>query len=462
VNRCLIAPDGGAVLCWRNGGKVQQLHRNGNGKYNGNGHPHRDPPRAKPPKDGRTFASPELATAAAQAQVGTGATLTSAWAYQVPGGAECMQVLRFDLPDGSKSFRPIHPHKGGWRIGDPQGPLPLYRMIELTPDAVVFATEGEKACDAAASIGLTATTSAHGSAAADKSDWTPLAGRDVVILPDHDDAGAKYARDVARLLLKLEPPARVKVVQLPGLPDGGDVVEFIEAGGTREDIETLAKAAKLIDVSDVCGGPVLVRMDKVTRRRIEWLWPSRIPIGRLTLLAGEQGAGKSFLTTDITARVTTGSPWPNTVSPAPRGDVLMIAAEDDEGDTVGPRLDSAHADCSKVHLLTIIRRIDPETGKAAECCFTLADVSSLEAALQQMPDCKLVSSTQSAHSSAGEWTRTGTTKCGPCSDPSLPSPRNTAPPCSWSRTFVRRLPHARTMPYSAAVSSPASRGPYGT
>ena len=86
----------------------------------------------------------------------------------------------------------------------------------------------EKAADAARSIGLDAVTSAHGSSAPAKSSWAPLAGRDVVILPDADEPGAKYAREVAMLLARLEPPARAKMSR-----SLATVVPFIARSKTR-------------------------------------------------------------------------------------------------------------------------------------------------------------------------------------------------------------------------------------
>jgi hypothetical protein len=54
-----------------------------------------------------------------------------------------------------------------------------------------------------------------------------------------------------------------------------------------------------------------VRLENVARRGIDWLWPGRIPIGKVTLLVGDQGLGKSLVTLDLAARVSTGAPWPD-------------------------------------------------------------------------------------------------------------------------------------------------------
>src|SRR5262245_22283017 len=104
-------------------------------------------------------------------------------------------------------------------------------------------------------------------------------------------------------------------------------------------------------------GPILRRMSDIEPREMTWLWPNRIPLGCITALVGKPGEGKSFLTTDIAARVSTGSPWPDGCGIAPRGEVLMIAIEDDPEMTIRPRLDAHHADPRRVVLLEGVRRV---------------------------------------------------------------------------------------------------------
>lgn len=100
--------------------------------------------------------------------------------------------------------------------------------------------------------------------------------------------------------------------------------------------------------------PVVVPLASVQPVRPSWLWPGRIPMGKLTLLAGDPGLGKSLLALDVAARVSSGADWPDTANPAAPGFVLLLSAEDDPADTVRPRLDAAGADVERITLLSAV------------------------------------------------------------------------------------------------------------
>lgn len=166
------------------------------------------------------------------------------------------RVLRIDLPTAAgekqrKSFRPVHPitladGRTAWRKGYPPGTRPLFRLAELAwaPPDLCVVVAGEKAAEASAGLGLVATTNAGGERAIEKTDWTPLSRfAQVVVSVDNDPTGKIYGELVAAAVRKLSPSPAVKVIQLPGLPEKGDVVEWIAAGGTREAFITLVAAA---------------------------------------------------------------------------------------------------------------------------------------------------------------------------------------------------------------------------
>jgi len=368
-----------------------------------------EPPKPAPKKPKALYPTPEAAIEAIGRNVG--GTLVpygmGSGIYHAADGRVVFHALRFNLaavdparskPD--KTFRPLRPEPKGWAIADPPGLLPLYHLPELlTADASapVIVCEGEWKVDTARSLELVATCSAHGAKSAGKTDWRPLAGRLVYILPDNDGAGREYAEEVAAILVRLG--ARVRIVHLPGLAEGGDLVDWVGPDGPagcssaaeiREAILDLgAKAPDWTPKAEVKpGGPVLVCLADVKPVPVKWLWPGRVPLGRITLLVGRPGEGKSFLTTDMAARVTTGTPWPDG-SGCPAGTVILISVEDDPGDTIRPRLDAHRANVGKVHLLSGVRCV-AEDGEQSEVMFTLADVVELEAAMKTLPDCRLI------------------------------------------------------------------------
>jgi RecA-family ATPase len=98
----------------------------------------------------------------------------------------------------------------------------------------------------------------------------------------------------------------------------------------------------------------LVLVADVDREQVRWLWEGRIPLGKLVTLDGDPGVGKSTLTLTIAAKVSTGSPFPDGARPEV-GDVILLSAEDDIGDTIRPRLEAAGADLDRCWVLPDVR-----------------------------------------------------------------------------------------------------------
>lgn len=217
-----------------------------------NGHP---PPRKKAPAarsregasgNARVYGTARDAVAELERRHGPRSTT---WTYHDAGGEPVGLVVRWNTPTG-KDVRPVSKTPAGWIIGGMPTPRPLYALPDLLatkPGDRVYVAEGEKAADAARAVGLVATTSPHGSKSAGKADWSPVSGREVVILPDHDDAGERYADDVARLVTAAGAKS-VRVVRLvelwAGMPEGGDMADLVEHRGgdvdpIRAEVEAL-------------------------------------------------------------------------------------------------------------------------------------------------------------------------------------------------------------------------------
>jgi AAA domain len=103
-----------------------------------------------------------------------------------------------------------------------------------------------------------------------------------------------------------------------------------------------------------------ILLSTVTPERVEWLWPRRIPLGKLTIIDGDPGLGKSVLTLDLAARISRGWPLPDG-EPGENGEpdgVVVLSAEDGIKDTIVPRLDAAGADRSRILALESVTDTD--------------------------------------------------------------------------------------------------------
>lgn len=105
--------------------------------------------------------------------------------------------------------------------------------------------------------------------------------------------------------------------------------------------------------------PLFVSMDTIAAEKVDWLWPNRVPIGRITLLDGDPGAGKSFLCLAVATAVSLGASLPGSPKFRTPSNVLLLSIEDGFADTVRPRLDSMGADVAKIFIPNPKRGLAP-------------------------------------------------------------------------------------------------------
>lgn len=163
--------------------------------------------------------------------------------------------------------------------------------------------------------------------------------------------------------------------------------------GYSRKLKSTAAGAGVVsaDADPGLAGASIVRLSDVKPEPVRWLWPGRIATGKLTLIAGDPGLGKSFLTLDIAARVSTGASWPD--APKVRfepGDVVLLSAEDDVADTIRPRLDAAGADVNRIIAIDAVRALDKAGKLSARPVDLSQDVQYVEAAMDQLSTPKLV------------------------------------------------------------------------
>ena len=146
------------------------------------------------------------------------------------------------------------------------------------------------------------------------------------------------------------------------VPSPEQVAAFMAKQRARVEEEVAAAFGRTTKPGAV---PQLISGTANTCATPEWIWPERIARGKLTVLGGAPGSGKSTLVTDVLARVTAGSAWPcqEGVAPrgvAPRGAVLLIEPQGDP-DVFGLRFQAAGGDRAGLHVLRRGRSISTRT-----------------------------------------------------------------------------------------------------
>jgi hypothetical protein len=187
-----------------------------------------------------------------------------------PDGELGRSLFRYEDSDGNPVFYvqriehsglKIFPQWGptsdgrGWQknLDHLSGPKPLYRLpaIVASPAEIIVVHEGEKAVHAHLDAGLhgVPTTSSGGAKAAKHTDFSTLRDRHVVICPDHDQDGERYADDVVSFARQAGARS-VRILRLQGLPEKGDIVEWLRNGGTPPAFALLVQSALATEPDD--------------------------------------------------------------------------------------------------------------------------------------------------------------------------------------------------------------------
>jgi hypothetical protein len=205
------------------------------------------------------------------------------------------------------------------------------------------------------------------------------------VWPDNDKAGAKYAEAVAERLRDLGCTVDTLAVAALGVPEKGDCIEWLAANprASGEDVVALPRVVAAAPAA-AAAGVLLIEAAGLTPEPIRWVWPGWLARGKLHVLAGAPGTGKTTLAMDIAACVSAGRPLPSGWRPA-RGHVLIWSGEDDPSDTLVPRLIAAGADMTRVRFIGDVREngerypFDPATDvpKLAAAVASIAEVALL-------------------------------------------------------------------------------------
>lgn len=259
----------------------------------------------------------------------SGWRVTGVFEFRDRYGAMLYRTRRHEHPAEAKRFTAERPDgHGGWISGLGDTERVLYRLPELLaadPAEPFYLVEGERKADKLASLGLTATAVAFGCKGWRKTYCETLKGRTVVILPDNDEPGAKFASRSAADINAAG--GKAVIVELPGLPQKGDVLDW---SGTADELRALVNA-KLSEAAPPSDSALPIEWGEDIEPRLDALWliERTLPQEGLALIFGHPGSGKTFLALDMGGHIAMGWDWHGLE--VRQGVVIYICAEGQNG-----------------------------------------------------------------------------------------------------------------------------------
>ena len=271
-----------------------------------------------------------------------------------PSGGDIRPQIKPDSPRLEESRGKVKEVKYDY---PPKTPVRLSvhpRAVKMMRDRryPLWITEGDKKGDALVSRGAVAISLQGVGCWNVPEDWedVKLHGRDVIIAFDADvmvNPAVQGELDKLSSFLRGR-GARVKYLRWPeryrDTKTGID--DYLAAGdGTMQDLRKLAE-----DAPDEDAIPVGTWMSDIVPERVEWLWERRIPLGKITMLDGDPGRGKSMILYDLAARVTMGMDFPDG-EPVDKAGALIVSMEDGAADTIVPRFLASGGDPTRAKII---------------------------------------------------------------------------------------------------------------
>lgn len=269
--------------------------------------------------------------------------ITHSWNYYDENGQVIVKVYRSDPPGKKKVYKPFDVKQSKFAAPEMR---PLYNIPEILKSDKVVLVEGEKCAEVLIEQGITATTTMSGAnAPIEKTDWTPLKGKHIIILPDNDEAGNKYAKNAEKKLLEIG-VASLVVLNIPqNKTKGWDAADCVLEGIRAS--EFIERRLKKNDKLNILDWNLSRYLGEVPTQK--FLVEGLFPLGVTSIVAAMGDTGKGMLLLDLALKVASDTDqicgFGSLVKE--HGSVVIFSAEDD-ADEIHRRLE----------------RLDPEGNRA--------------------------------------------------------------------------------------------------
>ncbi|WP_264378232.1 MULTISPECIES: AAA family ATPase [unclassified Wolbachia] len=321
---------------------------------------------------------------------------TASWNYYDESDQVIVTVYRYNT-DSGKRYLPFDVKRSSFTLPETR---PLYNIPGIMKSDKVILVEGEKCADALIEQGMTATTAMLGAnAPIEKTDWSPLKGKHVIIWPDNDEPGKQYAEKVVKKLTFLG-VLSLTLLEIPeNKPKGWDSADGIEEKmNIPEFIENNSKKIIVKQLLNIQEWSVERFIGPVPEQK--FLVEGLFPLGVTSILAAMGDTGKGMLLLDLALKVASRKDQPCGFGPlvTEHGSVVIFSAEDDMSE-IHRRLERLDSQCERLKYkdrlfivplpnvsgsLTIIKSV---SGKIIE---TSPEFESITKQLNKIKDLKLI------------------------------------------------------------------------
>jgi hypothetical protein len=272
---------------------------------------------------------------------------TYSWNYYDENGQVIVKVFRKDPPGERKEYKPFDVKRGVYCA--PEGLRPLYNIPGILKSDEVVLVEGEKCAEALIEQGITATTTMFGSNAdANKTDWSQLKGKHIIIWPDNDEAGKKYAENAKKKLLEVG-VASLAVLEIPqDKPEKWDAADYVqESTNISEFIENNSRKVIIRSLLNILDWSAERFVGPAPEQK--FLVQGIFPLGVTSIIAAMGDTGKGMLLLDLALKVAGNTDqicgFGSLVTE--HGSVVVFSAEDDAGE-VHRRLERLDPKCERL------------------------------------------------------------------------------------------------------------------
>lgn len=270
---------------------------------------------------------------------------TASWNYYDESDQVIVTVYRYNT-DSGKRYLPFDVKRSSFTLPETR---PLYNIPGIMKSDKVILVEGEKCADALIEQGMTATTAMLGAnAPIEKTDWSPLKGKHVIIWPDNDEPGKQYAEKVVKKLTFLG-VLSLALLEIPeNKPKGWDAADGIQANiDISEFIESNSRKVIVKQLLNIQEWSIERFIGPVPEQK--FLVEGLFPLGVTSILAAMGDTGKGMLLLDLALKVASRKDQPCGFGPlvTEHGSVVIFSAEDDMSE-IHRRLERLDSQCERL------------------------------------------------------------------------------------------------------------------